>query len=275
MSSRSKPSGTCIFCGNHGNLSKQHILPDRIKRLVPRKGNRHRNLLTRTYGVAGSLITPPPILKVRNGAFGTRQLRIVCKKCNQGWMNEVEQKAFLVLTPLILGQTAILTQENQSDIALFCALLAVMCDLDDVETSGISSTERTLIYETRAVPTNWYVMIGRMISEDWSLRLRHHGASLSGLEVPFVSPDVYNSQVTTVGIGRLLVQVISAQGYKLFRDPFDWPESVGLAPIHPFKREIAWNFVPCLSTKGVENVAEAFADLARSLPVPADSSNIA
>lgn len=85
----SKPPGKCVFCSGIG-LTKEHVFSDWLKKLIPKTADQsdmfagmHFNARASEFGFHN-----PPQIRRRQGSSQQRKKRIVCLKCNIGWMSE-------------------------------------------------------------------------------------------------------------------------------------------------------------------------------------------
>ena len=108
--------GKCAFCDHEGKLSCEHIVSQWLGELFP-------GPITQQYVSADSPKT------FRSLAIDYKA-RVVCKKCNETWMSDIENDhAKPVLTPLVTGQTNIpITKESAASIALFAFKTAIVLD---------------------------------------------------------------------------------------------------------------------------------------------------
>jgi hypothetical protein len=84
-------SGRCLFCGDVGSLSREHVIPRWVgKRLGIRAVAQERSGTTRRLD-ALSVVLPQ-----------------VCVRCNTGWMHDLEQRASPVLGPMLIGPASLL-----------------------------------------------------------------------------------------------------------------------------------------------------------------------
>lgn len=233
----SRPAGLCIFCGAIGNLSKQHVLPDRLKKLVPRVTPVHSQELTHVKKAPSGGVLIQPNYRQREGHLGNKRARRVCVSCNTKWMKTAEEAAFEIAQPLILGQwDSSLTLEAQERLALLAAIITTVADLDDPPTAAISQAERSWIFENKSLPEGWSAFVGRVQSDQWTTRWLHWGLALSDTP-PLVEPAPCNTQWTTIAMGQLLLQVVS------FRPPLQLhagahAAKLGLAAIHPTSQNL-------------------------------------
>lgn len=254
----SKQRTQCVFCGSDSAMSKQHVLPDRLKKLVPR-GGESANVITRyqvdapEYAVIGSEI------RRRNASLGTKRKRCVCISCNGGWIERGESAAFNVLTPLILGGSGVLSHGDQAAISLMATTIAIMVDLDDPPTSAVAEAERRFVFENQRQPSNWFHFLAKIDSPDWNLRFRHHGLTAAPQRV--VRPIAPNIQISTVGLGKVAIHTVSDRDKLLRFNPSSYANKFDLVYING-AFDIDWGDVPALDGTHIAELAD---DLFRSL----------
>lgn len=88
----------CIWCGQLP-FTQEHLLPQWTSRIVKLSEN------TRTQTNWQPGLRDGRTVSKQGNPFTLRP-RIVCQKCNGGWMSALEQAAIPVLSPLILGETS-------------------------------------------------------------------------------------------------------------------------------------------------------------------------
>jgi hypothetical protein len=206
----SKP---CIFCGKRGNMTKQHVLPNRLKALVPRVHDATEHTSERLiYDSAGRLAVALPARRVRRGHLGGRQLRIVCQSCNTGWIRAAEEEAFAALCPLILGvdPAPVLQPREQFSVATMAATIFCMIDMLDRPNSAVTHADRLYLSDHSAPPPHWHIFLGRTDSPNWRTRYFRH----TGIAVPLGSVprgEKPNSHAITVGLGCLVLHTVMDQ----------------------------------------------------------------
>jgi hypothetical protein len=228
-----KSPGKCIFCGQAGSLTKQHIFPDRLKGLIARDADHHFSApIIIVPGDNDSIFVHPQTPKKRNGSIGTRRPRIVCKSCNGGWMRIAEEAAFDVITPLILGDTSVLSQEALEKVALFSGIIFSMADTDHPPTSAVSFEERNFVFRNRRLPQNWFVFMARTNSDYWRIRFYHIGAKAGPVGSSFGRARC-NFHVCTIGMGALLLHAVSGPNDAWISDPKRYAELHKIARVSP------------------------------------------
>ena len=255
MGKASKQSGRCIFCGGTG-LSKQHVFPDWLKKVLPRDETINtQSTLRMTVPAEKTVVVGPPEVATRQGHLGTRKLRIVCERCNNGWMSRLENEARTCVTHMITGASFHLGADQQSALASWAMLLAIVAEFTDRITLSVPATDRKSLMTTLVPPARtWRIFVARCRAPEWRFRYRHHGLSLvdiTGLtnipRGPVVPPPysssapTCNTQASTFGIGELLIHAVSSS-------VLDWDDMIAASSdntrlqIWPFVAEANWPF---------------------------------
>ena len=203
-----KTQRLCIFCRGTG-MSKQHIVPDWLKNVLPRQSeDQHTQHITSVLSMPNSAphVDVTPI--VRNGHQWSRKARNVCDSCNSGWMSQIETNAKDILTNLMLGKRITLTSEDQESLINWITLTTIMAEYTDLKHQAITTIERELFYDTKKSLSNWRIWIGRYKGTEWIQRYRHQGiAAYSSDNIP--STPIPNTQSSTFVFGELFIHVVS------------------------------------------------------------------
>jgi hypothetical protein len=225
-------TGTCVFCGAGGKLTREHVLGDWLTEIgLPRDPVMH---------IAGPLNRSPREVGV-SPPF-THTVREVCGACNSGWMSRLEDHAKRVLTPLILGESGVIELEDQGGVAAWAqktALVAMLVSSSEerAQAYGVLTSEYRALYERRArrdpLPDSQF-WVGR-----------YQGTRLASVPVtPMVvtidggtSSAWPNAYVMTILVGELLVHGLR------FTTPlmaFELVSAADLAPIWPAIDRVEW-----------------------------------
>jgi|SRR6516164_2840227 len=88
----------CIFCegASGASISHEHVLPDWLNEVFPRDPATVHTLGTTSWV---GLSPGAPVTKRyrKRGHVTTRQVRVVCEKCNNGWLSGLEDRTKPVL----------------------------------------------------------------------------------------------------------------------------------------------------------------------------------
>ncbi|WP_442542587.1 hypothetical protein ACSBOX_11590 [Arthrobacter sp. KN11-1C] len=194
----------CAFCGSAGPLTREHVLGNWLSKIGLESAPVENvagplNRIGKSLGVA-----PPFQMTVKN----------VCKTCNNGWMEGLEQVAHRVLTPLILGEPGGIHQGDQGAVAAWLQKTALVAMLvssaDDREQGyGLPPSEYELLYQLRndktPLPASMF-WIGRYSGE---LRLGSVWVTPLSLNVDRLpESDMPHAYAMTVALGALLIHGI-------------------------------------------------------------------
>ncbi len=148
-----KPAGRCIFC-ERGGLTKEHIFPDWLGKMVPRTATEQhkRGASTGDEGLT---------LAVRQGKALTLKHRIVCGECNGTWMSGIEAATKPILLRLMRGVHTRLTFEDQRKLTTWIMLKTMLINGVDAARSVIPQAVRTSMLERPTDPGRWHAWVGR------------------------------------------------------------------------------------------------------------------
>ena len=137
----------CAFCGGPAN-SREHVFPDWMHKLYPVQqvniNCEHSLVATRQYTERAS----------------NRRVRLVCARCNNGWMSDIERAAKPVLEALFQGQRVLLRRSEQTLIATWFTKTALVEHLTQPIRDPITHEHREYIYNVRQPPPESHVWLG-------------------------------------------------------------------------------------------------------------------
>jgi len=267
MADRKKPrviKQKCIFCGSLGPLTQEHIWGDWLKAYVRATINKHHFRSTR-INPRGTPDTSN--IALRAGSPLRSKVRVVCQKCNNGWLSVIQKNAKTHLIPLIDGRATVLGKDAQQKIAAWCAMATMTAEFmkRDPETIAVPQHEREWLWKNGTAPPNWRIWIGRYQRHKWVGQWVHIALPvLESKDIPNDgTPTLPNTQVTTFVVGQLYIHVMSCL-YPEIVTQWTWgwgpaPE-VGrlLVQISPLKESlIAWP-PASLTDQSADLIASAF-----------------
>jgi hypothetical protein len=183
----------CIFCKDRAD-SVEHLWPEWVLKLLPPKTisgfiGRHKDL-----------------------KFGREfTVRCVCeKRCNNGWMSELETASKPILGAMIADKSIFLDSPQQWTIAAWAVKTAMVLDAALRPISGrsftfYSETECQNLRESRAIPARTTIWLGRFLGSGL-------GAWSSELLATFPDDsEKYPMRASTFVMGNLAIQVLSAR----------------------------------------------------------------
>jgi hypothetical protein len=186
-------------------LSKEHIWSEWTHGLLGT--NPANNRMEDKWIFAPSMGSPK--LTARNerpGQTATKQLRVVCERCNNGWMSRIENAAAPVLGPVILGRKLRLDVFAQKLIATWIALKTFIIEHNDRSRVVASQAQRTAFRDQRTIPAGMRIWIAQCGSGGWRSALYWEVHTMGTSEHD--RPGGPNTQSLTFGMGPLLIHVL-------------------------------------------------------------------
>ena len=215
-----KPLGSCVFCGQLGNLTKGHIWADWIKRLLAFPSDHNHIYFTEHFAADAA----QPIIS-RMGRQGTAvgsKRRNTCATCNNGWMSRFEQAALPVCRDLILGNDRLLRPVDQWALASFLCLMSMrISQFSRGINDPIPQIERDFLRMHGVPPRGWRIWIMRLRDD----RADEHWTLYSDRES--MASEHYGQSFTMV-IGQLCAHVMRWPG-----DGFGKYEGIVMTQIWP------------------------------------------
>jgi hypothetical protein len=230
-------------------MSDQHVFPDRLKHVVPRIPG------TRQYGAVdltrrkGKTVKEDRTLKQNQGSIGTSKVRHVCKPCNEGWLNVMEQTCFPVVTQLIREEKLSLNKDDQRKLVSLATSIALVAEW--LPNGKVISTQeaREAFRRTLEPPPNWFLFIGRNASD--IVTPFHLSDGMRPAEKGVDGPLRYGC--VTMAMGSVLLHIVML-GEGDFLDVDSYAEKLGLAAIWPPTDWIAFRLMPALYTADVGRI---------------------
>lgn len=219
-----KQTTKCIFCGveasrtPEGALTKEHVYSNWTRRFVPRTMKMFRSLRATEHPDRTEFV-----FVRRPGDVRDWQVLCVCAACNNGWMRrQIDDRARAIMIPLIQGQRARLSPDQQRIIAAWAAMKAMVAEYADSECVTTHHMQRKYLMNHHLPPiTGWSV---------WIAHYNPVNATMLWFASPFlVLPDqrvasrrdrratYYNGHASTQIIGQLLIHVIRSPHPRLAR----------------------------------------------------------
>ena len=229
----------CIFCGGRP-LSREHVLPWWTRKLLTKPETLGYVLRTTNP------FTPhvPDKEKIYRGYLSNNKLKIVCERCNNGWMSEIEHQAIPILTPLMTGEDITLNEQEQIIVAKWCVLRIIILEFMTPYQRGILDTELHFFKEHKAPPPHWKIWIGKANTDLEESNYGHSALRSIGAPKP-------NMHAAYFIFGNLLVHTFSCApgtfSYSLKEDLPDY-----LRPIYPYQSAlIDWSQLLPFDSKAI------------------------
>lgn len=257
----------CIFCGNQGGMSKEHLWPNWLNNLRE-KDPKAKYQEGDAFGL-GSNEANRFKMNVRSGDVMTKKFRVVCRDCNGGWMSSIEER----IKPLLLSAFGdcdkFLTKQELNDLSIWLAMKNMVAEQTDEESVVTSRQECHLFKQSLALPRYYKIYAARhslnttaLYSRETAFLKAHPDASneLDGLH--------RNTQVTTLIVGKIVFFIICC------KEP-------SLNVSHHFRLNRLTRFYPERSNKTGKNFKflkvlskDQFVSIARSLSLYIESSQV-
>jgi hypothetical protein len=209
-----RASKYCIFCGG-SPTTREHIWADWLAKYIPKTMKKHSS----TTSILNPDRSIERTLRVWGGDPRSRQLQIVCKHCNNGWMSELQQQAKPILIPLITGKLKdskplLLDLKRQNILAAWSAMSVICSEYFYPGRAAISVTDRRWLFNTKTAPNDFRIWIGDFERREWkphwghhSLRVTEHGPERWAIQEDGTPRS--NTQTTTFVVGRLFIHAYS------------------------------------------------------------------
>ncbi|MGO9492714.1 MAG: hypothetical protein ACLPZY_10550 [Terracidiphilus sp.] len=191
----------CAFCMQPAKLSGEHVHSDWMNTIIRGPWKREMNS---SLGLNVKHDSPELNWKIK----------VVCEKCNNGWMSRLEDKiAKPVLTPLIGGEVNIpIPQSSADSIAAFAFKTAIIIDLlrdGDGFEPFFSRRIRANFKKTHAIPNNVNMWMCAYLSPDQRADARIPWALWSAPALPismfiFYCRHEFSDVSVSCIVGRLL-----------------------------------------------------------------------
>lgn len=95
-----------------------------------------------------------------DGPCLNKKIKVVCKKCNETWMGDIEENIKPILKPIIQGQSTIIDNDSLTKLAIWLTLKFLVADCDretiPIATAKILSAFKTL----QRIPDGLKIWIG-------------------------------------------------------------------------------------------------------------------
>lgn len=228
-------SRRCAFCGGPGPLTREHVLRDKFNvdlNGTPTAMSEIHQVFDRTTGEMQET------RRTMTGRPFSATVRAVCATCNNGWMNDLENRAEEDLLKLIRGETIEFTLAQRETIALWAAKTALVRQLKDNPSIRRPLVDQFAAVRAQTVP--WGTWTFATPAEPSPMpQLRSSQAYVQA--VPDGEPA--STLITTIHIERLLMVVVMPEDRaeaERINDVLSVMEVPVFETIHPSTRLIDW-----------------------------------
>jgi hypothetical protein len=215
----------CAFCSATANFSGEHIWSKWMRKLFKSKKFRfsqrdQAGRIVKQWSMAGIDLTA----------------KVVCKKCNEGWMSRLEDlHAEPAMSDLIVGKDVFISESRAKSIALFAFKTAVVLDHMGRDQPFYSTSARHEFANSLTIPRNVNIWLAGLFP------MSSGRVNTFYPEIHFDPPRYLKLNVCTFAAGHLVFQVVGAQYIEIPNfGPLPGFEDLSV-PIWPsFQMDIPW-----------------------------------
>ena len=151
-------SKSCIFCGELGNISKEHFWPEWLAPYVHTIGDGHN--ISELHSAEGKGQQTLQRRRVCPGNVITKKIRVVCKNCNNRWMSELEANVKPTILSLLINNKTALTEEEVATLSLWITVKTIVGEHWEENLSLTPDNDRYLIYKNKIIPDYFHIFLG-------------------------------------------------------------------------------------------------------------------
>jgi hypothetical protein len=194
----------CIFCGvpetPDNPITDEHIWSDWLKKIIPRGSTRVESRVKASTDPdePERIVDPETALM---GDVHTKQAKVVCARCNNGWMNGIVQEAIPVATNVILKKTINLDIPDQKKLATWLALQAMMADLLAKQPIKLPHADLDYLHNNKGPPPELFIGVGTYLGPPF-IAFNHN-------TMPSWSEDDFGNRVKILSV-HTLTSIIGA-----------------------------------------------------------------
>lgn len=231
-----KSPETCIYCNSKAKMTSEHIFGDWLKKHLNSRsiGTTHftsfrlRDLLTgetvNSSMAKGRLNRP--------GAPHAHQLKLVCRKCNETWMNGIQNAARPYLLDLIKGIWPAFTPQGIQDVATWATMVTTSIEFADAKTNTSDESERSLFMTQGHPGQNWRVCVGLCNTASDPGSFWHRASSIGLEESPEIIAQENKVQTTIFPLGRCFFHTLRGPANAI-PDAADYAAELGIRQFWP------------------------------------------
>ena len=147
-----------------------------------------------------------------------RDWKVLCvceKECNNGWMRQLDDRARPIIVPILKGQHTRISTSDQTVIAAWATMKAMVAEYDDPDHVTTHHTHRKRMRAKQLPPNNgWVIWIGHFPRKIWTptwtsypfLVLPRKVIEARGSD----RATHYNGQASTQVVGEIFIHIIRA-----------------------------------------------------------------
>jgi hypothetical protein len=244
--------GRCIFCDGLG-MSKEHIWSDWIGELILPQPKHKQGFAAFDFDrkTKEFHLQQDMTYAQKRGCLTQRQIRKVCRKCNNEWMSNAVGLAKPLAKKLITGEACKCSESDRSKLVTWLSITTIMQEfVSQPDAVFIPAEHRRLLMDTKRPPDDWSIWIGCYGGSRWRpMSHTHYTALLYGGVLNNTPVPDCRVQIATFTLHNLLVHVFTATAYGVVNEyrKFVLSEKWNLVPVWPsVGGTMTWPRVPVL-----------------------------
>jgi hypothetical protein len=197
----------CIFCGC-SPTTKEDVWPTWLTQYVPRSLKNYHGALAEI----DQLGQVTRIQKKWDGDPRSRRSQCVCRKCNNEWMSQLQEKAKPIILRLVKTQAITLSLHDQKVFSAWATMTTMTSEYIQPSTVAISEGNRQRFYRGKEPLKLWQIWIGDYPRGTWKPHRIHHAWPVRTRirdESKLAANTAPNTQTTTLIFGNLYLHVAS------------------------------------------------------------------
>lgn len=186
-------------------MSKEHLWSSWLKDHI--SSEIHTSYFDHLYTSTGKSIPQKSRSSKRQGDLITKKVRVVCKKCNNGWMSKLEERVKPILIPLLTADSSSVQKEDLSTLIEWIVMKILVSEHDEGGTQVTPVNERHEFYKNRTIPNFFRLYISTHnsdINADFS-RDSTLMSQTKRIPKPPLNKLQRNIQVTSFTCGKLFI----------------------------------------------------------------------
>jgi hypothetical protein len=206
----------CIFCGNPAE-TKEDAWPSWLMKKFPTKVN----------GIMEGQIEEGNLLHYKK-IRPQLKVKFVCKKCNNGWMSQLEDKVKLILEPIFNKKPILISTEEQSILSTWALKTTMVLETIHHTRRFYLPSERAYLMNKHQPPENTYIWIAACVYFNGC----YSSASLLRGEIKETSKPI-SGYSSTIAFGPFVVQVMTMRLLENSNFKFNIIDSIQSDPLNP------------------------------------------
>ncbi len=249
MSKPSRRLGTCAFCGQFGQLTREDFTPRWIGRFIanrwPPEGR--AELVSIAFGGDQPYREKSRIV----GNASAIKPVVVCARCNNEWMKHLEDVVIPILTPMMLGQQLVLDEAALAALGAWVTKTALVFELVQRDSDATASAADRLWFKNHRVPLGgsriWAARYVGAFGKSWQARST---LFTYNLDDPTSVPSPHGL-VAVLAYGEVAFRVAMVRSAPALPTRFAVTESVHAPTIWPATGPLSWPPARALDDDGL------------------------